>query len=244
MKERTKVITILLAYIALAVLVSVLGSCNFTPAFAPDDFAWHPPKPVEIVVDTPCTDWVEITEPKFVTGYFIYNDIAFTDGYLIVGNDSAWIDASNYVEFADILRGMLAAWKPQFSYKVYQQDSPFLNIAIVAEGTNNRAEFQQYVRLYFNNIHAGFGWHSQGFTFLRAVSAAEYLQLVEDYPSVDYFTFIQTNYDSLEYIELALKILGECKLGRNTADFRYMPITMPDTIITLFQDAGWENILQ
>jgi len=240
MKQDTKAIILLTIYILIALSLSFVG-CNFIPALAPADFAYHPPQPV--VVDT-CTDWTEITEPKFVTAYFTYDDPPFTDKLVQVGPYEAWIYPDNADSIGVKIDSFLKAWKPQYTYHVFVNPSDNQQIAIICEGTNNEMEFRPYMRIKFNGLTSGFGWHRQGFTFIKAVSYEQYSEMADLYPSVDYFTFIGSNYDSLEYIDLSLKILGQCKTGRHTADFRYMPIVMPDSIITLFEDAGWENILQ
>ncbi len=216
-------------------------SCNFIPAIAPDDFVYHPPQPIQ--QDT-CVTPVEFTEPKFVTGYFVYDEPLFTDRLFIVGDQEAWIYPDNVDDLQDTLLAMLQAWKPQFQYQVFVNPSDSRQITLIAKGTNDRYEFMPYIKIKFNGLTAGFGWHTQGFTFLKAVNAEQYGTLVSEFPSVDYFTFIGSDYDSTDYVSISYRILGDCKLGRHTADFRYMPYEMPDTLINLFIEAGWENVLQ
>lgn len=204
------------------------------------------PDPLPIEQDT-CTEFVEITEPAFITAYQPYFDFPFEEGFLIVGDDSTWVDNATMYDLSHLLDSMLRAWKPQYDYIVFSNPDGNFLCSFVVIGTNNISEFRQYVRVRYPVTEtvwgtAGFGWLKQAFAFANVATYEQYLLAAKTLPSVDYFTFIGTHYDSLQYVDLSYVILGECKAGRLRADFRYMDYEMPDTLINQFVERGWQDV--
>ena len=241
-------ILLIVIAIILTLIVFMLEGCELHSVFnAPDDWAYHEPEPIEIdtveidtvvvdtiVVDTlptdtiiPCTEPIEITQPEFVTLYLEFDFLE--DSILWQGGGTSSYDLAEVVQAVTSL-----------PFTIYSKNKSFV---VIIDGTNNHQSFQTKIFSRSGGAKFYFGTARQGFEFLGALEFEEYKQVIEKYPSVYFFNFLGTNYDSLQYDELAYKILGTCKKGRWKADFRFNPFEAPDTIINQFEAAKWDIVL-
>jgi hypothetical protein len=219
--------------IALTILTSsfLLGGCLLeevlTPVFPGEgDTIDTTENPIDIIViDTPDTlplecDTVVVTEPKFITIYNEYfNGLPSVD-HQFYFHKSQGVDLA-YSTLEDLLIGQ--GYHPD-SIEVYQEG---LSIAAIVRGTNTKSNLE--TRIWTRDAvgqKAVFTINIQAFLFGGALTFEEYKQVAQELPSVNIFNFRNTNWTVEQYEEVALIILGECKLGRKEANFMFnLPIS-------------------
>lgn len=180
--------------------------------------------PLEI--DTPCVP-VLVTEPKFVTLYIefdVFDPFLLWQGGQVESND-----------LADVVAAVTS-----LPFHIYTQGKSW---SVIIDGTNDHQQFQLKIFARTNGAKVYFGSASQAFIFAGALTFPEYMEVIEEYPSVDRFNFRNTEWDSLQYDQAAKNILN-CKLGRTWADFRFNQFPVSDSLITEFQNAGWQTVMQ
>ena len=253
------IVSTLLAVMAVAA-IALIASCELIPAIAPDDWAWNPPAQDSIDIDTTqidtigtdtivapppdtCTELIEITDPPFVYAYMEITDDVQTERTLIIGNYSYVIPEDDTTPLSVVIDSLWELYRPEYSYQTIVDQNDSRKIMTFIKGTNNRQQFYLKAQIRFNGYKQYFGFSTQEIIFATPLTADQYAQKIDEYPSVARFGFYGTNYDSLEYIKLSLLVLGHCKHGRELADFRFNPYPMTDSIINAFEQAGWEQVL-
>lgn len=179
------------------------------------------------VIDTPCIDPIEITDPAFVT---LYIEFDVFDPFLIWQGGQV---ESN--QLSDVLQAVTSQ-----PFTIYNSGKSW---AVIIDNTNDNQSFYLKIFARSNGAKVYMGAIKQGFIFAGALPFDQFKEVAIKYPSVDRFNFRATQYDSLQYIELANIILGDCKAGRTWADFRFNQFQMDPAIITEYQNAGWETVL-
>ena len=179
------------------------------------------------VIDTPCIDPIEITDPAFVT---LYIEFDVFDPFLIW--QGAQVESN---QLADVVQAVTSN-----PYTIYNLGKSW---AVIIDNTNDNQAFYLKIFARSNGAKVYMGAIKQGFIFAGALTFDQFKVVAIKYPSVDRFNFRATQYDSLQYIELANIILGDCKAGRTWADFRFNPFQMDPAIITEYQNAEWETVL-
>ncbi len=179
------------------------------------------------VIDTPCIDPIEITDPAFVT---LYIEFDVFDPFLIWQGGQV---ESN--QLSDVLQAVTSQ-----PFTIYNSGKSW---AVIIDNTNDNQSFYLKIFARSNGAKVYMGSIKQGFIFAGALPFDQFKEVAIKYPSVDRFNFRATQYDSLQYIELANIILGDCKAGRTWADFRFNQFQMDPAIITEYQNAGWETVL-
>ena len=223
----------------LALIISAIGCQYLTEQVAPIDWVYNPPVQVDtsvvdtiindtlpIVVDTPCVPEL-VTEPKFVTLYLEFD---------ILEPNILW--QGGQVESNDLADVVAAVTSLPFT--IYNEGKSW---AVIIDGTNDNQSFYLKIFARSNGAKIYMGAIKQGFIFAGALTFDEFKEVAIKYQSVDRFNFRVTQYDSLQYIELANIILGDCKAGRTWADFRFNPFQMDTAIINKFIAADWDNVL-
>ena len=180
-----------------------------------------------VVIDTPCLDPIEITDPAFVT---LYIEFDVFDPFMIW--QGAQVESN---QLADVVQAVTSN-----PYTIYNLGKSW---AVIIDNTNDNQSFYLKIFARSNGAKVYMGAIKQGFIFAGALTFDQFKEVAIKYPSVDRFNFRATQYDSLQYIELANIILGDCKAGRTWADFRFNPFEMDPAIITEYQTAGWETVL-
>ena len=183
--------------------------------------------PIDTVVIDTCIDPIEITDPAFVT---LYIEFDVFDPFLIW--QGAQVESN---QLADVVQAVTSN-----PYTIYNLGKSW---AVIIDNTNDNQSFYLKVFARSNGAKVYMGAIKQGFIFAGALTFDQFKEVAIKYPSVDRFNFRATQYDSLQYIELANIILGDCKAGRTWADFRFNPFEMDTAIITEYQTAGWETVL-
>ena len=183
--------------------------------------------PIDTVVIDTCIDPIEITDPAFVT---LYIEFDVFDPFLIW--QGAQVESN---QLADVVQAVTSN-----PYTIYNLGKSW---AVIIDNTNDNQSFYLKVFARSNGAKVYMGAIKQGFIFAGALTFDQFKEVAIKYPSVDRFNFRATQYDSLQYIELANIILGDCKAGRTWADFRFNPFEMDPAIITEYQTAGWETVL-
>ncbi len=178
------------------------------------------------VIDTPCIDPIEITDPAFVT---LYIEFDVFDPFLIW--QGGQVESNN---LSDVVQAVT-----NLPFHIYTQGKSWV---IIIDGTNDHQQFQLKIFARSNGAKIYFGSASQAYIFAGALAFTEYMEVIEKYPSVDRFNFRNTEWDSLQYDQAAKEILN-CKLGRTWADFRFNQFPVSDSLITEYQNAGWETVL-
>ena len=183
--------------------------------------------PIDTLVGDTCIDPIEVVDPAFVT---LYIEFDVFDPFLI------W--QGGQVESSDI-RDVLDA-VTSLPYTVYTNGKSWV---VIIDGTNDNQSFYLKIFAANNGAKVYMGAIKQGFIFAGALTFDQFKEVAIKYPSVDRFNFRNTQYDSLQYIELANIILGDCKAGRTWADFRFNPFQIDPAIVAQFEAVGWETVL-
>jgi len=244
------IVTVLIALIVAAAVALLTGCAQddlfdlpvtsrgelHTMAEAPPDFVYSSPATVNdttetdsTVVDTiiPCEDYDLILSPPFVTLWLEFDTEI----------DSIWWQgggAESY-DLNDVLQAVTS-----LPTTIYNKGTKW---AVIVDGTNDAAQFNLKIFARY------YGWKVymtpdiQGFVFGGALNFDQFRGVAIKYPSVKIFNFRGTAYDSIQYIELANIILGDCKEGRDWADFRFNPYPMDTAILAQFEAAGWNTVL-
>lgn len=225
----------LIATIIMCVFGYCLSSCELIPAAIPDD--WPVSEPIE---DT-CINPVEITEPAFVTGVHTIGVPLQTDMQIIIGPNHVWIYPENQNQIAHLVDSLWELYRPEYDYHTIVRADDFRKMVTFIDGTSDGPQFYLKAQVRYNGVKSFWAFNSQAFQFLGTLTVEEYAEAVSKYPSVNNFSFRGCGFDTLDYVKLSLKILGECKEGRWFADFKKIPI--PDSIPPKFVAAGWERVL-
>lgn len=220
-------------------------ACDLIPAIAPPDWPEPPQDTITLPIDTlptdTCTDPQEIEQPAFVTAYMDITDILQTDRQIIIGNGSAWIYNDNIDHMGQIIDSLWEAYRPEYSYKTHVKPSDSRRLFTIIEGTNDREQFYLKAQIRFNGYKQYFGFGTQHFVFFDCLTAEQASEIIAMYPSVNYFNWYGTEFDSVTVDKLSRQILGYCKKGRWKADFRFSPVS--DTLVQDFINADWDNVL-
>lgn len=227
----------------LILLMLLFLSCDFlTQAVQPVDFIYHPPVVSQPAQDT-CIDSLYLL-PMFVTSELEIDQNFNTDLIICMGQ---YCDTLNWFQMAGLDTVMLhlaALYKPEYTYRVMVYDSmPPVRASIIAEGTNNHHLFLQRTYARYDKLKHYFGWAPQAYIFAGAADTTEWNEIIYTYPSVDRFNFRNmSQWDSTWFVRTALTIEA-CKVGRAWADFRFNPYPMLDSVLTLYEEAGWNHVL-
>lgn len=212
---------------------------------APDpDYAEYTP-PIdtsgELEIDTTCEDSLYLT-PQFVTGFMEIDETVTTDIEVWVYPHHATATTGDQIPF--ILDSLLYVYDPTLTYKVYQSDTDWRRMAFIADGTLDKEHFHGEVFIRFNGHNSGwgFGVTPQAFLFAGALNFDEYMAVVNNYPSVDYFNFRNLPLTQEEYVKAAIEI-RRCHLGRYWADFRFNQFEIPDSIVVMYENVNWTHVL-
>jgi len=212
---------------------------------APDpDYAEYTP-PIdtsgELEIDTTCEDSLYLT-PQFVTGFMEIDETVTTDIEVWVYPHHATATTGEQIPF--ILDSLLNEYDPTLTYKVYQSDTDWRRMAFIADGTLDKEHFHGEVFIRFNGHNSGwgFGVTPQAFLFAGALNFNEYMEVVNNYPSVDYFNFRNLPLTQEEYVKAAIEI-RRCHLGRYWADFRFNQFQIPDSIVVMYENVNWTHVL-
>ncbi len=210
------------------IILLYASSCNIIPDLTLLDW---PIDESEIVIDTipedTCTNPIEYTQPDFITGFIIFDD----------PQDSVLWKGGNVQSYD--LEDVLASVFPGMTYRIYRNAIAWM---VIVEGTSDHHAAQLSVQCRVNGAKWYMGWSDQSILPVGVVTADEFSELIDLYPSINRFNFMGTSYDSIQYIDLAWKMI-DCRLGRAWADFRHIPYDVPPEIIQAYEDAGWEKIL-
>jgi hypothetical protein len=253
------IIATLIAVMALAA-IGLIASCDLIPAIAPDDFApWHgthqdsiATDPIDtigndtiptdtLIIDT-CTELIEYTEPAFVVAWMDITDDLFTDRTVIIGNHS-FIWAQDLPNVAGLIDSLWELYRPEYSYQTIISDNDSRKLMTIIKGTNDRQQFYLKAQIRYNGFKHYFGFATQEIIFAAPLTAEQYIDLIDQYPSIARWGFYGTDYSDQDYIKVCEKILDDCRAGRELADLRHQTFEIPDTIINKLEDAGWNTIL-
>lgn len=215
-----------------------LGLCEAQP---PVDWNYTPPLP--IVQDTPCTNPQQVLTPAFTTMDMEITDQSVGERIFCAGTYCDTISIDETGDQAEIIKKVLKLYRPQYNYNVYSNGNDSRRVAFIVDTTNDVNQFKQKVYMRYNGVKHYWGWAVQGFIFSGALVDSQLSVVIKKYPSVRRFNFRLTDEDSTRYIDYALAILGECKEGRDWADFRFNPYMMTDSILQAYEDAGWNKVL-
>lgn len=238
-------------------LIGMIG-CDWLEYYpAPTDFAYHPPgEPVEEPVDTmpadtipvdtipvdTCTFPEEVQEPQFCLAYHEITDIVQTDRLIIIGDNAVLIDDSNIDLMGEFIDNLWELYKPQYSYQTFvAPDDPRRMITFI-KGTNDRQQFYLHAQIRYNGWKHYYGFDTKAIFPFGAISADQFVDLVDQYPSVYRFNFIRTDYGQTDDVKVSLKVLGHCKSG-DWADFRFCVQPIPDSIPQMFTASHWNTVL-
>ena len=183
--------------------------------------------PIDTVVIDTCIDPIEITDPAFVT---LYIEFDVFDPFLIW--QGAQVESN---QLADVVQAVTSN-----PFTIYNQGKSW---AVIIDNTNDNQSFYLKIFARSNGAKVYMGAIKQGFIFAGALTFDQFKEVAIKYPSVDRFNFRATQYDSLQYIELANIILGECKAGRTWADFRFNQFEIPDSIVVMYENVNWTHVL-
>jgi hypothetical protein len=209
----------------------VLTSCEL--ANIADDFVFQKPSdPQPIVL---CTDTVTVTEPKFLTVYTeFFNGMSTIDTqyYFQVGNNS--------LAYPNLKALLIGRGYNADSIQVFTKGN---SIAAIIKGTNDRTPIEG--RIWTKDLvgqRAVLTVSVQAFLFQGALEFEEYKQVAIDFPSVKYFNFRNTNWTQAQYEEVAAIILGECKWGREDANFMFNALPISDSLYCQFRIMKWKVV--
>lgn len=225
-------------------------------SFRGDELAWPP---LVLVVDSDHVDPIDVDTididtiepqcedslyllPQFVTGFMEIDETVTTDIEVWVYPHHATATTGNQIPF--ILDSLLNKYDPTLTYKVYQSDTDWRRMAFIADGTLDKEHFHGEVFIRFNGHNSGwgFGITPQAFLFAGALNFDEYMAVVNNYPSVDYFNFRNLPLTQEEYVKAAIEI-RRCHLGRYWADFRFNQFEIPDSIVVMYENVNWTHVL-
>jgi len=224
-----RTLIVILCWVIIAATIGFMASCTFDHPLLDWEIDPDPIDTVQVdtlVVDT-CFDPILITDPKFVTLYIEFDILE--DSILWEGGHVQSYDLGDVIE----------AVTPH-PYTIYHKNKSWV---VIIENTIDNQSFYVKVFARSNGAKVYFGAIKQGFIFAGALSFEQFRDIAINYPSVDRFNFRNTQYDSIQYIELAEIILGDCKAGRTWADFRFNPYPIDTAIINQYEAAGWNNVL-
>lgn len=189
-----------------------------------------------------------VTEPKFIT---IYNEYfnGYPDSLVFYfhagqGNDIA------YPTLEELLIGQ--GYHPD-SIEVFQEGN---SIAAIVRGTNDKSKIENKIWTWdglpgiigdecnsrFAAQKAIYTSSIQSFLFGGALTFEEYRRIAVELQSVRRFNFRNTNWTQEQYEEVALIILGECKLGREEANFMFNAFPISDELYCRFIERGWQLV--
>ena len=225
-------------------------------SFRGDELAWPP---LVLVVDSDHVDPIDVDTididtiepqcedslyllPQFVTGFMEIDETVTTDIEVWVYPHHA--TATTGEQIPGILDSLLYVYDPALTYKVYQSDTDWRRMAFIADGTLDKEHFHGEVFIRFNGHNSGwgFGVTPQAFLFAGALNFDEYMAVVNNYPSVDYFNFRNLPLTQEEYVKAAIEI-RRCHLGRYWADFRFNQFEIPDSIVVMYENVNWTHVL-
>lgn len=218
----------------------LLCSCSLEEAIAPIDH----PLPIDTVVvpiDTvtapvECVNPQQVTEPKFITLYIEY----FNGAPLVDQNFYFHKSQGADIAYPTLKELLIAQGYASDSIQVFQNNNA---IAAIIRGTNIKSNLE--TRIWTRDAigqKAQFAINIQAFLFGGALTFEEYKQIAIDLPSVRVFNFRNTNWTQAQYEDVAKIILGECKAGRDRADFQYNTFPISDGLYCLFIERGWDIV--
>ncbi len=233
-----------LLLVIIAAALTWFNSCQYlNEAIRPDpdsDYVYSTPDTVNqdsipvdsividtVVIDTPCIYPQEVVDPAFVTLYVEFDILE-----PVILWQGGQVESNN---LADVIEAVTSN-----PYTIYNQGKAW---AVIIDNTNDNQSFYLKIFARSNGAKIYMGAIKQGFIFAGALTFDQFKEVAIKYPSVDRFNFRNTQYDSLQYIELANIILGDCKAGRTWADFRFNPFQIDPAIVSQFEAVGWETVL-
>jgi len=241
-------------YIIALFALTFIG-CDPTVFGPPADWHYDPPQPIEEPIDTIpvdtivsidtmpiCTFPEPVQEPQFCIAYHEITDDLFTDRTIIIGNHSAIIAQDDVQHMGQIIDSLWELYKPEYSYQTFVSVDDSRRTITIIKGTNDRQQFYLHAQIRYNGYKHFYGFDTKAIFPFNAITADQYAQLIDEFPSVYRFNFIRTEYMQDDYIKLSLKILGFCKSG-DWADFRFNPIPIPDSIPAKFDASNWTTVL-
>lgn len=201
--------------------IMLLQSCDhpYLDYLFPD-----PPEPIE--ADT-CTEYIEYTLPEFVGMYVKFD--THQDSIVWEGGGISSYDLGEVVSHVTNLP--------------YRYGSNQIGAWVIIEGTNNHQQFQLKI---FTRTPGGKWYLGTGTQQLWATGATieDFKQNINDYPSVDMFTFYGSDWDSIGYVNICREILKDCKAGRKYADLHFIPFQLEQSLIDSFGVgyADWDRV--
>lgn len=229
--------------IILCVIIMLTVGCNWlTEAVAPNDSPiYHTdtiPDPPEEIVEA--CDTVIVFQPHFITIYNEYfNGMPDTLTWYFHVGPGLDLGYPTLIELLVAIEFM--GYIDYDSLEYYENGN---SIAAILRGTNDKSGIE--TRIWTRDAigqKAVFTVNVQSFLFGGALTFDEYISVAERYPSVNIFNFRNTNWTQDQYEEAAKIILGECKLGRERADFRFNALPISDQLYCEFIDRGWQFVL-
>jgi hypothetical protein len=242
-------------------LMAFIAACSLEPFTQLPCIDCPDPQPIDTITnpidslvlppDTPCVDYVHITDPAFVQGYIELDNAINPQGWILhVGgsNDPApfrdTIHPGEELFLAERLQNLLSQWMPQFAHDVKTRDDA-RRISVMTPGTNTTSTFNLKVWIRADAAKWFFTFNRQSFLFGGSVTLDEFLEYCKIYPSVRIYNLRDMGLDSLSERQCHLGVLRHdlCKAGEDRADWRFNNFAVDDSLEMAFIDAGW-NIWQ
>jgi len=200
------------------------------------------PDPLPAAPDT-CQNYEVETEPPFIGG-FIWADGAATTGprIIVVWALSDTLAAGESV--AESLKTLLQQRYPQYEHAVFVNSTDDRKVFFVTRGTDDENILRGKMYIRYNGARFQFDVETQMLQTIGACTCEELMGLIQDYGSLSIISWVNMDCDSIQYNDMALAVIeaDSCKAGKQWLDFRFNPYQMPDSIIQLAQDAGWNFV--
>lgn len=262
-KEIREILLLLFFFVVAAVGMTFINSCSFMndPSVLPDIIINDQPDtipvdtipidtlPVDTIEVDTCTGYIEYTDPAFV-GMYIKFDFP-QDSFLWEGGGISSYDLGEVVSHITSL---------PFTY-----GSDSIGAWVIIEGTNNHQQFQLdiFTRTFIEPIYRELDISDTKTTcYSRIVDAkwymgtgkqeiwatgmtpSEFKQNVNQYKSVDMFTFYGSNWPFPIYPIMCRELLKDCHAGRRYADLFFVPGQLEQTLIDSFGVgfANWDRV--
>ncbi len=241
---------------AFLLLLALSIGCNLIPAIAPEDFnPWQGSQQDSVLTDTipqdsisvdTCTDYVQVIDPAFVSGYIYLTEAIWTPVTIIVGNHSAVVPLDHLEQTMSVLDSLLSEYNNEFSYDVAIKDGTDpRSLNFIANGADNIDVFRWSIQFRLNGYKVYPGVELRSFQFVGSRSFEDCMAKSEQLPSAQIFSCFGTQWDSLQYIDYEVSMLHEelCKAGGSWADFRHNVFETPQWLIDKYEAAGWQTVL-
>lgn len=216
--------------VLLASFAGCLQSCQFLPVAISDDWVYNAPPddiPIDtlpLVVDT-CTDYTLITQPDFVTLYILFDNAQ---------SDILWqggqVESNN---LADVVAAVTSS--------PFRIDTHSIGASVIIEGETNH---QAYALKIFAKADGAKWYFGSGYQHLicPGMEYDDWIATLTAYQSVRICSWWGLSHTYDQCVHGARTLLGDCKEGRDYADFFFMGHDLPETLLDSFELAGWDRI--